>query len=159
METLSDQIEVESRVEANTNDEDSTMEDIEAVVETPGTVSLAPSDSQDASESSTRASTPTENRAEHVSTDFLKPSELNDVSDDVTMKDFGPGNVSPTGAADEHANIKVVSWPSSTVTDPSSLPWKAGKTEGDPLDYGSESQKLEELLRLNDPNSPDLYKP
>lgn len=52
-----------------------------------------------------------------------------------------------------------MSWPSSTVIDPGSSPWKAGETKEEPMDYVSDPKKLEELLRVNDPESPDLYKP
>ena len=137
------------------------MEDVGGVAGTPRTVSLARSDSQDALEASTRASTLTENRAEHLPTDidFLKPSKQDDTADDVTMKDVSPDKDSPAGAADEFANQKVVPWPSTTVIDPGSLLWKAGKTKGDPVDDGSDTQNTEELLRLNHPDSPDLYKP
>ena len=147
-----DQIEVESRIEADSNDEDSTMEDAEISADTPQTRSLAPFDSQEASEESTQASTPTENRAEDVAADThsRKPSEQEDVADDVTMKDVDPR---------KNSDPKVVSWPSSTVIDPGSSPWKTEKTEQGPLDYVSDRQKIDELLRFNGSNSPDLYEP
>lgn len=153
-ETLSDQIEIESQTEAGSNDEDSTMEDAGTVPKTPGTMSLALSDSQAASEESTRASTPTENRTEDV-----PAFERDDVADDVTMKDLGPEKAILAGTADEFRNPKAASLPSSTVIHPSSPPWKAGKTKQEPVDYASDPQKLEELLRLNEPDSSDLYKP
>lgn len=150
-----DQIEVESDIEADSNEEDSTMEDVEISTNTPGTTSLAPSDSQGASEESTRASTPTENRAEDVPADIdsLKPFEQEDVADDVTMKDVGPRQTGPAGAADEFSSPKAV-WPSSTVIDPGSSPWKLEKTKEKPFDYASDSQKLEELLQDNETDSP-----
>lgn len=156
-----DQTEVGSRTEANSNDEDSTMEDVGMVADTPRTMSFAPSESQDASEESTRASTPTENRADDVPADIdsFKPFEHDNVADDITMKDVGPEENIPGGAGGNLDNPKVVSWPSSTVIDPGSSPWKARKTKEGPVDYASDPQKLEELLRLSDPDLPDLYKP
>lgn len=101
-ETMSDQTEVESQEEENSDDEDSTMEDVGFVAETPQTMDLAPSDSQNASEASTRASNPTDNRAECVSadSDSLKIFEHDDVADDITMKDVGPRKNGPASAAD-----------------------------------------------------------
>lgn len=64
MESLSNQIAVASQTEAESNDEDSTMEDVANTTDTPLTMSFPPSDTQDASEGSTRASTPTDNRVE-----------------------------------------------------------------------------------------------
>ena len=153
-----DQIEVESQIEAESNEEDSTMEDVENGTNTPRTISVAPSDSQGASEESTRASTPTENCAEDVPADIdsLKPFEQEDVADDVTMKDAGPRQNGPAGAADE---LRVVSWPSSTVIDPGSSPWMVEQTREKPFDYVSDPQKVEELLRDNETDSPDFYKP
>ena len=153
-----DQSEVESQVEADSKDEDSTMEDPEISTYTG---SLAPSDSHDASEESTRASTPTESRADNTpaEVDSLKPFEQEDVADDVTMKDVGPRQSEPAGAADEVRNPKVMSWPSSTVIDPGSSPWKAEKTKEEIVDYGSDPQKLEELLRIHETDSPEIHKP
>lgn len=127
------------------------MEDVEIGADT-RTRSLAPFDSQEASEESTRASTPTENRAEDVAADTnsRKPSEQEDVADDVTMKDVDPR---------KNSDPKVVSWPSSTVIDPGSSPWKTEKTEQEPLDYVSDRQKIDELLRFDGSNSPDFYEP
>ncbi|CAD6581792.1 MAG: hypothetical protein ASARMPREDX12_000668 [Alectoria sarmentosa] len=160
-ETLSDQIEIKAQTRADFSDEDSAMEDVGTIADTPRTMSFAPSDSQDASEESTRASTPTENCTEDVSAvpDSLKHFEQDDVADDITMKDAGPEKISPVGAADGFDNTKVLSWPSSTIIDPDSSPWKSEKTEEEPVDYASDPQKLEELLRFNDPDRPELYKP
>lgn len=156
-----DQNEVESQVEADSNDEDSTMEDAENGTNTPQTMSVAPFDSRNASEESTRASTPIENCDEDVPADIdsLKPFEQEDVADDVTMKDVGPGQNGPAGAADEFSKPTVVSWPSSTVIDPGSSPWKVEKTKEKPFDSVSDPQKLEGLLRDNETDSPDFYKP
>lgn len=153
-----DQSEVESQAEADSKYEDSAMEDAEISIYTG---SLAPSDSQDASEESTRASTPTENRVDSAPAeiDSLKTFEPGDVADDVTMKDVGPRQNEPAGATDEFRNPKVVSWPSSTVIDPGSSPWKAEKTKEEIVDYGSDSQKLEELLRVHETDSPKIHKP
>ncbi len=158
METMSDQSEAESRTEVDSNDEDSTMED---VVTTPRTTRSAPSDSQDASEPSTRASTPTENRAESVPNDCdsLKPFEQDERADDVTMKDVCLREDGPAGTAEDFSNPKVVSWHSSTVIDPDSSPWKAGKTKEEPVDYVSNPRKPEGLLRFHDPEAPDLHSP
>lgn len=140
------------------------MEDAD-VADTPRTMSLAPSDSQGASEESTRASTPTENRAEDAAADvnfldpFGKDGVADDVADDVTMKDVGVEKKSPADTANELGNLKVVSWPSSTVIDPGSSPGKPRRTEHETVDYASDPQKLEELLRVNDGNSPNVYKP
>ena len=155
---MSDQSEVESRAEVDSNDEDSAMED---VVTTPRTISLTPSDTQDPSEPSTRASTPTENRAEYVpnDNDSFKPWEQDERAEDVTMKDFGPRKVGSSGTAEDFGNPKVVSWPSSTVIDPGSSPWKAGKTEEEPVGYVSNPQKLEGPLRVYDLEAPDSHSP
>ena len=153
MDKQSDQTEVDSQTEADSNDEDSTMEEVVTIADTPRTVSFAPSDSQDASEESTRASTPTENRSQDMPADLdsLKPFESDDIADDVTMKDLGPIENSPASAADGFGNSKVVSWPSSTVIDPGSSPWKVGTTKVRVAEDGSGPQYLDDLLRLNDP--------
>lgn len=140
------------------------MEDVGIITGTPGTTSVARSDSQVVSEESTRASTPTEIRIEDVPADIgsLKPFEQEDVADDVTMRDIKPEKKSSAGTTDDFRNPNVVSWPSSTVINSGALralPWKARKTEQEPVDYASDPQKLEELFRLNDSDSPDLYKP
>ena len=158
-----DQIESEYQTEGDFNEDDSNMEDagVADVAETPQTMSLAPSDSQDASGESTRASTPTENRAEDAAADIriLNPFEKDETPDDVTMKDIGNEKKSPAGAADDFGNLRVLSWPSSTVIDPGSSPWKAGTPKSEPMDYASDPQKAEDLLRANDPDSPLFYKP
>lgn len=127
------QIAVEPQTEADSKDEDSTMEDVVTIPETP----LAPSDSRDPSEDSTRASTPTDNRAGDLPSqiDSSKPFEQDDVTDDVTMKDVHLEKDSPAAGTDELANLKVVSWPSSTVIDPGSSPWGAGKAKEETVDY------------------------
>lgn len=148
-----DQIEVASQAEADSKDQDSTMDDVEISTYTP-------SDSQDPSEESTLASTLAENRAENAPAeiDSLKPFEQEDVADDVTMKDVGPRQNEPAGAGDRFSDPKVVSWPSSTVIDPGSSPWKAEKTNEEIVDYGSDPQKLEELLRIHETDSPENSK-
>ena len=156
-----DQIEVKPQIEADSNEEDSSMEGIEISTNTPGTVSVAPSESQEASEESTRASTPTENRAEDVPADIdsLKPFEQEDVADDVTMKDVGPRQNGPAGAADEFSDPRVVSRPSGTVIYPGSSPWRVDQSKEKPFDYVPGPQKLEELPSNNETDSPDLYQP
>lgn len=158
-EDLSDHVEVESQTGADSNDEDSTTEEMEIIADTPRTMSFAPSYSQGASDESTRASTPTENCAEDVPADMKnqKPLKQEDIADDVTMKDVSGDRKPPAGAADELGNLKVVSWPSGTVIDPGSSPWKEGKTKEATVDIVSDPQKLGNLLRLNDPNSPEFY--
>lgn len=137
------------------------MEDVGIIAATTRTMSLAPSDSQDASEESTRASTPTENQIEEVpaTIDSLEPFVQDDVADDVTTRDVDCEEKLSAGATDEFHNPKAISRPSSTVIDPGTSPWKAAKTEQEPVDYASDPQKLEELLRLRDADSPDLYNP
>lgn len=156
-----DQIGVEPQTEAESNYQDSTMEDVGTIAETPRTMSLAPSDSQEPSEESTRASTPTDNRAEDVSAQMnsSKHVEQEHVADDITMRDVYPEMNSAAGTADEHPNPKVVSWPSSTVIDPGSSPWRVGTTKEEPADPASDPQKLEELFRISDSESHDLVKP
>lgn len=75
------------------------------------------------------------------------------------MKDIGSRRNEPACAVNEFRNPKVVSWPSKTVIDPGSSPWKAGKTNKEVLDYASDPEKPEELLRLNNPDSADFSKP
>ena len=137
------------------------MEDGGIITDASRDISVAHSDSRNASEESTRASTPTEIRIEDAPADIgsLKPLEQEDVSDDVTMRDTKPEKKLMAGTTDELRNPEVVSWPSSTVIDPGTWPWKARKTGQEPVDYASDPQKLEELFRLNESDSPDLYKP
>lgn len=154
------QSEAEGRVEADPNDEDSTMEDVANLVDTPRT-SIAISDSQDASEESTRASTPTENRPENAPADVYapKPFDYDDVADDVTMRDLGHRIRSPTSAANDLGTSKVVSWPSSAVIDPGSSPGKLGKLKEEFVEYGTDPHELEELFQTGDPDRPNLFKP
>lgn len=155
-----DQSEVEARIEADPNDEDSAMEDVGNPVNTPRT-SIAMSDSQDASEESTRASTPTENRAEDAPADIYTPKSLDydDDDDDVTMRDPGPKIRSTTTAAKEVGTKKVVSWPSNAVIDPGSSPGQLGKIKEEFVDYDPDPHELEELFQTGDPDRPSLYKP
>ena len=152
----SDQLEVEARVKADPNDEDSIMEDVGIIVDTPRT-SIAMSDSQDASEESTRASTPTESRAQGAPADTypLKPSDNDDIADDVTTRDLGHNMKSPTRVGDS----KAFPWPSSAVIDPGSSTGKSEKVEEEFVDYDTDAQKLEELLQIGDPDPHNLYKP
>ena len=154
-----DQVEVEAPSEADQNDVDSTMEDVGIIFDTPRT-SLATVDSRGALEESTRASTPTEIYAKDVPADIHspKPPANDGDADDVTMKDCGLGKGTPARAADEYSNLKIVSWPLNPVIDPGSSPWEAGKSKEEFVHYGSDHQKLEELLQTDDPDAP-VYKP
>lgn len=138
------------------------MEDLETARDTPGTISFAASGSQDASGKSTRASTPTENRAKGVLTDAMsleEPSEQDGVTD-VTMGDVVPETKLPAGAANDFGNSKVLTWPSGTAIDSGpSPPWKAGRTKDEPFSDISDPRKLEELLQFDEPDSPSLYRP
>ena len=144
-----DQIKVDPQVEADSVDEDSIMEDVENVVDTPQTNA---SESQLASEESTRASTPSE---EDVPPEIytVEPSGRSDIADDVTMKDLGVKKSPPAGTTDEVGSLKVVSWPLETVIDPGSSPWKTEKPKEEILDFDSDPQKFEEFYG-NDPDSP-----
>ena len=146
-----DQIDVESRLEADLNDEDSIMEDAPINADTSRT-SLAASDSQCHSEESTRASTPTENRAENVPVDNFarRLLEHENVADDVTMKDIGQRVRSPTSAPDDFGTSKVVSWPPNAVIDPGSSPGKAGQSKCEPVDYAAGPQSFEELAQTDE---------
>ena len=150
-----DQMGVESRMKADSHDEDSIMEDVTISADTPQT-SLAASDSQCPSEESTRASTPTDSRAEDVPINNLvfKPLEHDDVADDVTMKDVDQKVRSPTKAPDDFGTSQVVSWPSNAVIDPGSSPGKARQSEWESVDYDAGPQDFEEHLF-----SPNLYRP
>lgn len=136
------------------------MEDVGIPVDTPRT-SIAKSDLQDASENSTRACTPTENRAEDAPADIYAPQLFvnDDVADDVTMRDLGYKIRSPTTAANELGASKVVSWPSSAVIDPGSSPGRLGKIKEEFVEYGADPHELEELFQTGDPDRPNLYKP
>lgn len=144
-------------MEADPNDEDSFMEDAKINADTPQT-SLAASDSQFPSEESTRASTPTDSRAEDVPINNLafKPLEhgdvADDVADDVTMKDVDQKARSPKKAPDGLGTSQVVSWPSNVVIDPGSSPGKAGQSKLEPVDYDDGPQSLENLY------SPDVHR-
>lgn len=150
-----DQIKADPQIEADSNDEDSIMDDVENVVDTPQTNA---SESQLASEESTRASTPSEGHAEEVPPEIytVEPSARSDIADDVTMKDLGVQKSPSAGTVDEVGNLKAFPWPSGNAIDP---PWKAGKNNEEFVDYASDPKKLEELLHSNDLHSPDLYKP
>ena len=155
-----DQIGVESRMKADPNEEDSIMEEVTINADTPQT-SLAASDSQCPSKESTRASTPTDNRAEDVPINNLvfKPLEHDDVADDVTMRDVDQKMRSPTKAPDDFGTSQPVSWPPNAVIDPGSSPGKARQSEWEPVDYDGGPQNLEELVKTDDLFSPDLYRP
>ena len=143
-----DQTEAQPQTECS-NDEDSTMEDVENV-DTPRTM-FTPSESQDASEESTRASTPTENRAERVYEDVksLNRFEHSNVDDDVTMKDADPERNTPGAAADDLGGLKFAANPPSTVIDSISSPWKAKKPKEEVVVHHSDSEK-DDLLRFHD---------
>ena len=157
-----DQVKVEDHKEAESNDEDSTMEDAGSTVDTLRTQSFALSDSQDASEKSTRASTPTETCTEDVSADLgsLKHREQDNVADDVTMKDIGAEKAPPAETADEFGNLKVVPWPSGNVIDTGTSLWKEEKMKETPMvEYDPDYHKFEDIVALNHPDAPHLYKP
>ena len=139
------------------------MEDagfVAASTDTTRIISFAPSKSQHTSEASTRGSTPTKNRAEWVPVNSvtLKPFDQDETADDVTMKEIGSRRKRLASSADESSDPKVVSWLSNPVIDPDLSPWKAGETKEEPMDCVSDSKKLEELLTVNDLESPDVYK-
>ena len=154
-----DKIDVESRMVADPNEEDSIMEDATPNADTPQT-SLTASDSQCPSEESTRASTPTDSRVEDVSINSLafKPLEQDDVADDVTMRDVDQKLRSPTKAPDDFSTSQVVSWPSIAVIDPGSSPGKAGQNKWESVDYDAGPENFEELAQT-DLYSPKLYRP
>lgn len=155
-----DQIGDESRMEADPNDEDSIMDDAMFNADTPQT-SLAAFDSQCPSKESTRASTPTDSRAEDGSINNLdfKPLEPDDIADDVTMKDLDPKVGSSTKAPDEFSTSQLVSWPSNAVTKPGSSPGKAGQSKLEVVDYDAGPQNFEELVQTDDLYSPNLIRP
>ena len=126
------------------------MEDV-GVVDTPQTMSFAPSESQYASEQSTRASTPTEHRAEQVCEDVnsLNQFEQNNVDDDVTMRDADPEKNPSGAAADDLGRLKFAANLPSTVNDSISSPWKAKNHKGEIVVHHSDPEK-DELLRFND---------
>ena len=148
----SDQTEVQPQTEEFSNDEDSTMEDV-GIVDTPRTMSFAPSESQDASEESTRASTPTENRADQISEDInsLNHIEHNNVDDDVTMKDADPEKNLLGAAADNLGGLKFAASPPTAVIDSVSSPLKAKNPKEEIVvhHYHSDPEK-DDLLRFND---------
>lgn len=147
-------------MEADPNDEDSNMEDVAILVDTPRT-SIAMSDSQDASEESTRPFTPTENRAEDPPSYIYtpKPLDCDDVADDVTMRDLRPKIRSTATAANKLGTTKVVSWPPNAVIDPGSSPGQLGKIKEEFVDFDADPHELEELFQTGDPDRPNLYKP
>ena len=155
-----DQIDVESRMVADPNEEDSIMEDVTINADTPQT-SLTASDSQCPSQESTRASTPTDSRVEDVSINSLafKPLEQDDVADDVTMRDVDQKVRSPTKAPDGFSTSQVVSWPTNAVIDPGSSPGKAGQNKWETVDYDAGPENFEELVQTDDDFSPKLYRP
>ncbi len=148
-----DQFKIESQEEADSYDEDSIMEDVGSLDET------AASDSQVPSEDSTRASTPTENHLEDVSANIhiSQPSEKTDIADDVTTRALRLPKSSAAGTTDEFGSLKVVSWPSGTVIDPGTSPWKTknGK-EGSVDSLPNDTIKIRELLHTDDTDSPEL---
>ena len=145
-----DQAEVQPQTEVDSNDEDSTMEDV-GVVDTPRTMSFAPSESQGASEQSTRASTPTEHRAEQVCEDVnsLNQFEQNNVDDDVTMRDADPEKNPSGAAADDLGSLKFAANLPNTVNASISSPWKAKNPKEEIVIHHSDSEK-DNLLRFND---------
>ena len=143
-----DQSNVESRLEAEPNDEDSVMEDatINDNPDTPQTIS-------------TRASTPTDSRAENVPNNDLafKPSENDDDADDVTMKNLDQEVRSTTQAADDLGTSQPASWPPFASIDRGSTPGQAGQSKWKPVNYEAEPQNLEELVQADDVYSTNLY--
>ena len=146
----SDQTEAQPQTEVYSDDEDSTMEDA-GIVNTSRTMSFAPSESQDASEQSTRASTPTEHRAEQVCEDVISHNqfEQNNVDDDVTMRDADPERNPLGAAAVDLGRLKFAANLPSTVNDSISLPWKAKNPKEEIVVHHADAEK-EELLRFND---------
>ena len=149
-----DPIDVESRREADPNDEDSIMEDATINTDTPQT-SLAAFDSRCPSEESTRESTPTDSYAENASINnpAFKALEHDDVADDVTMKDPDKIERSPTQAPDDFG------WPSIAVIDRGSYPGEAGQSKRKPVNYDAAPQNFEELVQADDLYSANLYGP
>lgn len=121
------------------------------VVDTPRTMSFTPSESQDASEESTRASTPIENRAEQMSGNInsLKQFEHSNDDDDVTMKDADPEKNNLGAAAVDFGGLMVAAEPPRTVIDSGSSPWKAKNSREEVVVHHSDDEK-EALLRFND---------
>ena len=148
--TQSDQTEAQPQTEVYSNDEDSTMEDV-GIVDTSRTMSFAPSESQDASEQSTRASTPTEHRAEQVCEDVnpLNQFEQNNVDDDVTMRDADPEKNPLGAAADDLGRLKFAANLPSTANDSISSPWKVKNPKEEIVVHHSDPQK-DELFKFND---------
>ena len=146
----SDQAEAQPQTEVFSNDEDSTMEDV-GIVDTPGIMSFAPSESQDASEQSTRASTPTEHRAEQVCEDVssLNQFEQNNVDDDVTMRDADPEKNPLGAAADDLGRLKFAANLPSTVNDSISSSWKRKNPKEEIVVHQSDPEK-NDFLRFND---------
>ena len=126
------------------------MEDV-GIVDTPQSMSLAPSESQGASEQSTRASTPTEHRAEQVCEDVnsLNQFEQNNIDDDVTMRDADPEKNPLGAAADDLDRLNFAANLPSTVNDSVSSPWKAKNPREEVVVHHSDPEK-DELLRFND---------
>ncbi|KAM0804193.1 hypothetical protein BDR22DRAFT_800550 [Usnea florida] len=147
----SDQTEAQPQIEVYSNDEDSTMEDVE-IVDTPRTKSFAPSESQDTSEQSTRASTPTADDAEQVCEDVnsLNQFEQNNVDDDVTMRDADPEKNPLGAAADDLGRLKFAANLPSTVNDSISSPWKAKNPKGENIVVHHSDPERDEWLRFND---------
>ena len=136
-----DQINVESRLEAEPNDQDSVMEDATSNdnPDTPQTIS-------------TRASTPTPNN------DLaFKPSENDDDADDVTMKDLDQKVRSTTQAVDDLGTSQVASWPPFASIDRGSTPGQAGQSKWKPVISEVEPQNLDELVQPDDVYSTNLY--
>ena len=147
-------------MEADPNEEDSTMEDATINADTPQT-SLAASDSQCSSQESTRAPTPTDSRTKDAAINNLafKNLEHDDVADDVTMKDVDQKVGSPTKAPDDLDNSQVFSWPPNAVNDPGSSPGKARQSKWETVDYDTEHQNFERLVQTDDLYPPNVYRP
>ena len=148
-------------MEADPNEEDSTMEDATINADTPQT-SLAASDSQCSSQESTRAPTPTDSRIKDAAINnnlAFKNLEHDDVADDVTMKDVDQKVTSPTKALDEFGASQSFSWPSNTIFDPGSSLGKAGQREWKTVDHDTEPEIFEGQVQTDDMYPPNEYRP
>ena len=143
---------------SDSTDEDSTMDDAGFVPDTPRTASIALSDSQVASEESTRASTPTENRIGGSPSDVVTLKAIGDggVADDATMRGIGAPQRPVSSDTGKSSNLKAIPWPSGTVIDPGTSPWKAKKLKEEGVDFASDAEQREGLLYLGDQ---DMYEP
>lgn len=136
----------DTRTETLSIDQDSIMTDVDIVDDTPQTRSLAQSESLNASEDSTRPSTPTGVPFGRPAVDSRTPTAIdpNDANDDIQMVDVSPVKDRPAELSSGFSKPSMPSWHPNTNV-------KTVREE-----YATDPFKLQKPL---DSGDPEVYEP